>query len=111
MPDTSKHRQSSFDPNLGMFVIPGRPHTLESLVEQAERFRKAKEITRYRICKNSGMNVSQKSADRFFQGYQCPSDTKAVKDSPGPGRVSLETALEILHAMGLDLEVVVRERT
>lgn len=106
---STRQKQSRFDANMGLLAVSGGQQTAETLIAQVERYRKSADISLYRICKNTGMNVGGNSVRRFLRGYSSPSEKKNLKNPSRPGRVSLETALAILHAMGLDLEVVVRE--
>lgn len=93
----------------GLLVVPGKPHTIESLVATVTKFKEANGISDYRIMKSSGNIVTQHSVSRFFRGYTIPSEAARVPNPTVPGRTSLAIALQIVQAMGLDLEVVVRE--
>jgi len=90
-------------------VVPGKPHTVESLVAALAKYKKAHGISDYRIVKTTGMEVGQSSVSRFFKGYTNPTEVARVPDPTMPGRTSLAIALRIVQAMGLDLEVVARE--
>lgn len=90
-------------------VVPGKPHTLETLVAILAKHKKANGISDYRIVKTTGMAVGQHSVTRFFHGYTNPTEAARVPDPTVPGRTSLAIALRIVQAMGLDLEVVARE--
>jgi len=90
-------------------VVPGKPHTVETLVATLAKYKKAARISDYRIIKTTGMDVSQSSVRRFFYGYTTPAEAARVPDPMVPGRTSLAIALRIVQAMGLDLEVVMRE--
>lgn len=93
----------------GVPVVPGKPHTVESLVATVAKFKKANGISDYQIMKLSGGVATQHAVSRFFRGYTIPSEVARVPDPTVPGRTSFAIALQIVQAMGLDLEVVMRE--
>lgn len=93
----------------GLLVVPGKPHTIESLVATLAKFKEANGISDYRIMRSSGGVATQHAVSRFFRGYTIPSEVARVPNPTVPGRTSFAIALQIVQAMGLDLEVVVRE--
>jgi hypothetical protein len=93
----------------GLPVIPGKPHTIESLVAVLAKHKKAHGISDYRIVKTTGMGVGQAAVRRLFRGYKGTTEAGRVPEPEVPGRITLRAALTIVHAMGLDLEVVLRE--
>ena len=103
--------QPYYDKQLKALVVPGRQHTIATLVAAIDRVRQAKGMTSYAIAKTTGLAVSINAADRMFRGYQNAGQQvqDRVNDADSPGRVRLRTALQIIQAMGYDLELVARE--
>ncbi|MBV6429779.1 MAG: hypothetical protein KIPDCIKN_04354 [Haliscomenobacter sp.] len=87
-------------PGHNVLLVPTDPSTINRIVEDVRRWVIQKKMSKYAIAKAAGMTVHH--VDRFFDGN--PSGEKNVR-----GCVRFDTALRITQAVGLDLQVVVRE--
>jgi len=91
-------------------VVPGRPHTAASLVSQLDHLRQQRGMTAYGIAKVTGLGVSINAVTRLFTGYaSLGREADRVNDPSEVGRVHLSTFLQVIHALGYDVEIVSRE--
>lgn len=91
-----------------MLVVSGRRSTVRSLAATLAVTQKRLKLSLYRIAQ--GRSFTRDSVVRLLKGYG-PLGRTRVMDPEEPGRVRLGTFLEILEAMGLDIEIVIRSQS
>jgi len=108
-----------FDAANRMYILPGEASTVDEIVARVDRWRdrsKGAPISNYRIGKVTGR--SRHTVSRFFDEAELTETEREVVLTPYAtrmieratrGNVNFETALQIIQAVGLDLELVVRE--
>jgi hypothetical protein len=90
----------------GMPIVTHKPNTVRQLVKIVDDLRCDRNVTLYELAKRSGLDLN--IVTRFFRGYSRLGKTVA-SDPDRPGRVRLDSALAIVHALGCDLEIVTCE--
>jgi hypothetical protein len=99
----------SFNSDTGFVVVKlpnGGNRTIESLMQQVDAHRCTLGVTPTRLAREA--MVSDGVVVRALNGHRPAERSRLTGDASGPGRVHLRTFLAILHAMGLDLEIVSR---
>lgn len=90
----------------GVSVVARKPSTVRQLVKVLDDLRRDRGMTLYEVAKRSGLDLN--TVTRFFSGY-ARLGKKAASDPDRPGRVRLDSALVIAHALGCDFKIVACE--
>ena len=99
----------SFNKETGFVTVKlpgGGNRTIEALMQQVDAHRVALGMTPAKLAREAG--VVDGAVVRALRGHRATERARLSSSADGPGRVHLRTLLSILHALGLDLEVVVR---
>lgn len=102
-PDVSFNQETGF---VTVKLPGGGNRTIEALMQQVDAHRMTLGMTPTKLAREAG--VVDGAVVRALQGHRAAERARLSSNANGPGRVHLRTLLNILHALGLDLEIVVR---